>query len=67
MVKMDPRNVVSHNLAVYKNVSTPLNEGFLYPILVGLRYLYVIVGSCISLCSVKYYVLILEAGFRPYR
>jgi hypothetical protein len=27
MIKMDPLNVVSHNIAVYKNVTTALDEG----------------------------------------
>jgi hypothetical protein len=30
MVKMDPLNRVSHNVAVYKNVNTTLNAGLLY-------------------------------------
>jgi hypothetical protein len=30
MVKMDPLNVVSHNVAVDRNLSTTLNEDLLY-------------------------------------
>jgi hypothetical protein len=30
MVKLDPPKVVSHNVAMYKNVSTTLNEDLLY-------------------------------------
>jgi hypothetical protein len=30
VLKIDPLNVVSHNVSVYKNVTTTLNEDFVY-------------------------------------